>query len=98
MPVRYSVRRDVYERLGLHRAARKRGKTAVRLILFVFVAGGVAAGLYLRALSRDIAISDAKDAVALAVNSSRQKCEVMGVIVFPLHLSIFQYLRRLSEI
>ena len=68
MPVRYSVRRDVYERLGLHRAARKRGKTAVRLILFVLVAGGVAAGLYLRALSRDIAISDAKDAVALAVN------------------------------
>ena len=68
MPARRQFRHSDYSGLGLQRIPRR--KNRILLILpMLFLLAGTGAGLYLRALSRDIAISDARDAVTLAVNS-----------------------------
>lgn len=68
MPFRRSIRRSVYSGLDLDRAPRQR-RTWVLIVLAVVAAAMILAGcLYLRVLCRSMAISDARDAVTLAVN------------------------------
>ena len=68
MPSRRSAGRAAYEELGLRRLPRRHGRAALILPALLILIAAAALGLYLRALSRDIAISDARDAVAMAVN------------------------------
>ena len=65
MPFTPVIRRFV--RVSRRTAVRRRSWPA--LLIALLLGCGVAASLYLRALSRDIAISDARDAVTLAVNA-----------------------------
>ena len=66
MPAKRMIRHSDYSGLALQKLPRR--KSRVLLPLALLLVAGIAAGLYLRALSRDIAISDARDAVTLAVN------------------------------
>lgn len=68
MPSFRVVRRSVYDGLGLQQLPRRRSKALIALAIVVLALALCALGLYLRSLSRDIAISDARDAVTLAVN------------------------------
>ncbi len=68
MPARHSISRSEYAELGLKRIPRKNAALRVLLPLIILLVLIIAAGLYLRILSRDIAISDARDAVTIAVN------------------------------
>ena len=68
MPARRPLRHSDYSGLGLQTLPRRRSRLLLLLPLAILLLAGLAAGLYLRALSRDIAISDARDAVTLAVN------------------------------
>ena len=68
MPFRRSVRRSAYAGLGLETLPRRRFRPFFLIPLLLVMLALIAIGLYLRALSRDIAISDARDAVTLAVN------------------------------
>jgi sporulation protein YunB len=69
MPMRRSVSRSVYEELKLQRLPRRKRRALVLIFLLVLLIAAAAGGLYLRAVTRDIAISDARDAVTLAVNA-----------------------------
>ena len=69
MPLRYSVSRADYAGLGLQRLPHRNRRFLFLLPLLIAAAVGIAASLYLRSMSRDIAVSDARDAVTLAVNS-----------------------------
>lgn len=68
MPLRRSISRSAYDGLGLKKLPRRGRRVRLLLPCLLFLLACVSAGLYLRALSRDIAISDARDAVTLAVN------------------------------
>ena len=68
MPLRRKIRRSAYDGLDLQKLPRRKSRLLLLIPLLVVLTAGIAAGLYLRALSRDIAISDARDAVTLAVN------------------------------
>ena len=69
MPFRRSPERSAYSDLPLERVPRKSGcRCALRIALLVLLPALLAAALFLRSLIRDIAISDARDAVTLAVN------------------------------
>jgi len=68
MPLRYSVSRSVYAGLGLQKLPHRNRRLLFLIPLLIMAVIGIAAGLYLRSMSRDIAISDARDAVTLAVN------------------------------
>ena len=61
------VHRSAIGSLGLKTIPRRRFRMILILPLFMILIG-IALGLYLRSLTRDIAISDARDAVTLAVN------------------------------
>ncbi len=67
MPLRRSISRSVYSGLVLQKLPR-RNRRIFALLPVLMIALLAAAGLYLRAMSREIAISDARDAVTLAVN------------------------------
>ncbi len=69
MPMRRSVSRSVYEELKLQRLPRRKRRALVLIFLLVLLIAAAVGGLYLRAVTRDIAISDARDAVTLAVNA-----------------------------
>ena len=69
MPLRYTVDRTIYSKLNLKKLPRRNRAIFFILPLLLISAAGLTVSLYLRALSRDIAISDARDAVTLAVNS-----------------------------
>ena len=69
MPMRRSVSRSVYEDLKLQRLPRRKRRALVLIFHLVLLIAAAAGGLYLRAVTRDIAISDARDAVTLAVNA-----------------------------
>ena len=60
------VHRSAIGSLGLKTIPRRRFRMILILPLFMILIG-IALGLYLRSLTRDIAISDARDAVTLAV-------------------------------
>ena len=66
MPLRRSISRAVYSGLSLQKLPRRRRFLALAPVMILLLLA--AAGLYLRAMSREIAISDARDAVTLAVN------------------------------
>ena len=68
MPFRRSARHRSVSGLGLQTLPRRRFRHYFALLLFLLLLAAVAVALYLRSLSRDIAISDARDAVTLAVN------------------------------
>lgn len=68
MPLRYRVSRADYAGLGLQRLPHRNRRFLFLLPVLIVSAVGIAASLYLRSMSRDIAISDARDAVTLAVN------------------------------
>lgn len=68
MPLRYRVSRADYSGLGLQRLPRRNRRFLFLLPVLFAATVGIAASLYLRSMSRDIAISDARDAVTLAVN------------------------------
>ena len=68
MPIRRGVSRSVYSGLGLQKLPRRHRFLLILLPLLIVSVIGIAASLYLRAISRDIAISDARDAVTMAVN------------------------------
>ena len=69
MPFRHSVRFGAFRGLPLRRAAHggRKGRLLIALGLLTLLAI-LAFSLYLRSLSSSMAISDAKDAVALAIN------------------------------
>lgn len=70
MPSRRSPGRGVYSGLPLERIPRRRaGGRIVRIVFAAVFIAAVAAALFLRSLIRDIATSDARDAVTLAVNA-----------------------------
>ena len=69
MPLRYRVSHADYAGLGLQRLPRRNRRFLFLLPVLIAAAVGIAASLYLRSMSRDIAVSDARDAVTLAVNS-----------------------------
>ena len=68
MPAWRFARHLDYSGLGLQRAPHRRRGALAAVILALLLIAVLSLGLYLRALSRDIAISDARDAVTLAVN------------------------------
>ena len=68
MPFRRFSHRGAWSDLPLERAPRRRGRRAARFALAALILSLIAAALFLRSLIRDIAISDARDAVTLAVN------------------------------
>ncbi len=69
MPFRHSVRFGAFRGLPLRRAAHggRKGRLLIALGLLILLTM-LAFSLYLRSLSSSMAISDAKDAVALAIN------------------------------
>ena len=67
MPIRYRVRRAIHSRLNQLKRPPGRGVRILLPIVVVLLAV-LTLGIYLRRLSRDIAISDARDAVTMAVN------------------------------
>ncbi len=67
MPSRRRFTRADYSGLGLRTIPRK-NRGILLLLPVVLLIAGIALSLYLRAVSRDIAVSDARDAVTLAVN------------------------------
>ncbi len=68
MPSKFGARRGAYDELGLQRLPRRRRKALAFLPVLLFLAVAAVTVLYLRVLSRDIAVSDARDAVTMAVN------------------------------
>lgn len=72
MPFDRAPTREVYAGLNLPRARRRRGRgrAAVLLALIFVLALLLCLSLYLRTLSSSTALSDAQDAVALAVNET----------------------------
>ncbi len=69
MPFRHSVRFGAFRGFPLRRAAREgRKRRFLPLLMLLLILAVLAAGLYLRSLSSSMAISDARDAVALAIN------------------------------
>ena len=68
MSIRRRIRRSVYSGLKLDRAPRQRRKGVLIVLAVVAVLGVLTVSLYLRILCRSMAISDARDAVTLAVN------------------------------
>ena len=69
MPFRRAPSRRVYSELGLPKTSPSRGQKRVLLcIALVLLAALLAASFYLRSLIRSMAISDARDAVTMAVN------------------------------
>jgi sporulation protein YunB len=68
MPIRRRIRRSVYSGLKLDRAPqRSRKGLVIGFCAFVIILV-IAGSLYLRILCRSMAISDARDAVTLAIN------------------------------
>lgn len=68
MPFRRGVSRSVYSELSLQRAPRRIARRWTLALPVLLLAALLALGFYLRALVRSMAISDARDAVTLAVN------------------------------
>jgi len=71
MPARRAPRRAVYAALNVQKVRpRARIRRTVLLLLALFLLFALGCNLYLRSLSGDIARSDARDAVTLAVNDA----------------------------
>ena len=68
MSIRRRIRRSVYSGLKLDRAPRRRRRGLVIALCAAASLAVLAGSLYLRILCRSMAISDARDAVTLAVN------------------------------
>ena len=68
MSIRRRIRRSVYSGLKLDRAPRRRRRGLVIALCAAASLAILAGSLYLRILCRSMAISDARDAVTLAVN------------------------------
>ena len=68
MSIRRRIRRSVYSGLKLDRAPRRRRRGLVIALCAAAALAVLAGSLYLRILCRSMAISDARDAVTLAVN------------------------------
>ena len=69
MPFRQSIRFGAFRGLPLRRSAQERRKRRVLPLLgLLLILAVLAVSLYLRSLSSSMAISDARDAVALAIN------------------------------
>ena len=68
MSIRRRIRRSVYSGLKLDRAPRRRRRGLVIVLCAAAALAVLAGSLYLRILCRSMAISDARDAVTLAVN------------------------------